>query len=71
MNNIEADEANLESADRKIVGVQVPLWAPIKLTTYSEIGRRWQVAIFIWWMFWWLLNFTERHADCFGFARCS
>ena len=53
-----ADAADLKSADRKVVGVQFPLRAPIKSNTCREIGRRAQVAIFVWWLFWWLVVLT-------------
>ena len=33
-----ADAADLKSADRKVVGVQVPLRAPTKLKTYKCNG---------------------------------
>ena len=35
-----ADAADLKSAGRKAVGVQVPLWAPIKSITYTIILLR-------------------------------
>ncbi len=36
-----ADAADLKSADRKVVGVQVPLWAPLKR---SELRTNLQIA---------------------------
>ena len=33
-----ADAADLKSAGRKAVGVQVPLWAPTKQKTYMKNG---------------------------------
>ncbi len=46
-----ADAADLKSADRKVVGVQVPLRAPTKQKTYKKNAAREREAFFVWWLF--------------------
>ena len=46
-----ADAADLKSAGRKAVGVQVPLRAPTKQKTYKKNAAREREAFFVWWLF--------------------
>ena len=50
--NINAD---LKSAGRKVVGVQVPLRAPTKQNTYKKNAARKREEFFVWCLFWCLL----------------
>jgi hypothetical protein len=46
-----ADAADLKSAGRKAVGVQVPLRAPTKQKSYKKNAFLSWKAFFVWWLF--------------------
>src|ERR1017187_5917383 len=56
-----ADAADLKSADRKVVGVQVPLWAPIESASYLNRPLQSGVTPSAWWLFFVPVGFGNSH----------